>query len=161
MLPLKCPLPRQYMRGVVQTDQHTICGTDRSLPNINTERRLQTLPSRPNTPCRHPGCAALVPYGTKYCEKHRPLHPEDTRSAGSRGYGTAWNRARKRYLETHPLCVECLKAGRYVKATDVDHIKPHRGDSVLFWDQSNWQALCHRHHSMKTRREDQTPAYHY
>ena len=35
--PYKSPLPRQYMRGVVQTDQHTICGTDRSLPD--TERR--------------------------------------------------------------------------------------------------------------------------
>ena len=103
------------------------------------------MPSRPNTPCRHPGCAALVPYGTKYCDKHRSLHPEDTRSA----------------LETHPLCVECLKQGRYVKATDVDHIKPHRGDSVLFWDQSNWQSLCHRHHSIKTRNEDHTPEYKY
>ncbi len=27
------------------------------------------MPYRPNTPCRHPGCAALVPYGQKYCEK--------------------------------------------------------------------------------------------
>lgn len=119
------------------------------------------MPSRPKTPCRHPDCAALVPYGTKYCDKHRSLHPEDNRSAGSRGYGTAWNKARKRYLETHPLCVECLKAGRYVKATDVDHIKPHRGDNVLFWDQSNWQSLCHRHHSIKTRNEDHTPEYKY
>lgn len=119
------------------------------------------MPSRPNTPYRHPGCAALVPYGTKYCDKHRPLHPEETRSAGSRGYGTAWNRARKRYLETHPLCVECMKQGRYVKATDVDHIKLHRGDSVLFWDQSNWQSLCHRHHSVKTRNEDHPPEYKY
>lgn len=119
------------------------------------------MPSRPKTPCRHPGCAALVPYGAKYCGKHRSLHPEDTRSAGSRGYGTAWNKARKRYLETHPLCVECMKQGRYIKATDVDHIMPHRGDSVLFWDQSNWQSLCHRHHSIKTRNEDHTPEYKY
>lgn len=119
------------------------------------------MPNRPNTPCRHPGCAALVPYGTKYCDKHRPLHPEETRSAGSRGYGATWNRARKRYLETHPLCVECLKQGRYVKVSDVDHIKPHRGDSVLFWDRSNWQSLCHRHHSIKTRNEDHTPEYKY
>ena len=119
------------------------------------------MPSRPNTPCRHPGCAALVPYGSKYCDKHRSLHPEDTRSAGSRGYGTAWNRARKRYLETHPLCVECMKQGRYVKATDVDHIKPHRGDPVLFWDQDNWQPLCKHHHDVKTRTEDQFPEYHY
>ena len=48
-----------------------------------------------------------------------------------------------------------------MQPTDVDHIIPHRGDQKLFWDKSNWQALCHRHHSMKTRREDQTPTYHY
>ena len=126
-----------------------------------TKTEVKPMPKRPNTPCRHPGCAELVPYGTKYCDKHRSLHPEDTRSAGSRGYGTAWNKARKRYLETHPLCAECLKEGRYVKATDVDHIKPHRGDNVLFWDQGNWQSLCHRHHSIKTRNEDHTPEYKY
>ena len=119
------------------------------------------MPKKPDTPCKHPGCAALVPYGTKYCGKHRSLHPEDTRSASSRGYGAAWNRARKRYLETHPLCVECMKEGHYVKATDVDHIRPHRGDNTLFWDQSNWQSLCHRHHSIKTRKEDHTPEYKY
>lgn len=119
------------------------------------------MPSRPKTPCRHPGCAALVPYGTKYCEVHKPMHPEEVRSASDRGYGSAWNRARKKYLAAHPLCVACMKEGRYVKATDVDHIIPHRGDRVLFWDQSNWQALCHRHHSMKTRNEDHTQSYHY
>lgn len=27
------------------------------------------MPRRPNTPCRHPDCAALVPYGTKYRNK--------------------------------------------------------------------------------------------
>ena len=119
------------------------------------------MPSRPNTPCRYPGCAALVPYGTKYCDKHRALHPEETRSAGRRGYGAAWNRARKRYLATHPLCVECMKKGRYIRATDVDHIKPHRGDSILFWDQNNWQSLCHSCHSKKTRNEGHTPEYKY
>ena len=119
------------------------------------------MPSRPNTPCRHPGCAALVPYGTKYCEKHRALHPEEIRTASSRGYGSRWNKARKRYLETHPLCVECMKNGRYVKATDVDHIVAHRGDRALFWDVSNWQALCHSCHSKKTAREDSNPEYRY
>lgn len=67
------------------------------------------MPLRPNTPCRHPGCAALVPYGTKYCDAHKPMHPEEVRSAESRGYGRAWQKARKEYLEAHPLCVECMK----------------------------------------------------
>lgn len=119
------------------------------------------MPYKPDKPCRHPGCAALVPSGQKYCERHKSMHPEEARPSAGRGYGSAWQRARKQYLEAHPLCVECMREGRYVKATDVDHIVPHRGDQKLFWDRSNWQALCHRHHSMKTRREDQTPEYHY
>ena len=119
------------------------------------------MPSRPNTPCKHPGCPALVPYGTRYCEKHKPLHSDEQRSANPRGYDHRWNKARKRYLVTHPLCAECLKRGRYVKATDVDHIVPHRGDKILFWDESNWQALCHSCHSRKTRNEDHDLEYHY
>ena len=119
------------------------------------------MPTKPKVPCRHPGCAALIPAGTKYCDEHKPLHPEERRSATKQGYGAAWRQARKRYLLLHPLCVNCLKEGRYVKATDVDHITPHRGDRALFWDESNWQALCHRCHSRKTRREDHNPVYTY
>ena len=119
------------------------------------------MPQKPKISCNHPGCPNLVPVGTKYCDLHRTLHPEEVRSASSRGYGKRWQQVRKRYLEVHPLCAECMKQGLYVKASDVDHIIPHRGDSDLFWDQSNWQPLCHRHHSMKTAREDTHPEYKY
>ena len=119
------------------------------------------MPSRPNIPCKHPGCAALVPYGTRYCEKHKPMHAKDVRTSTERGYGSAWRKARKRFLALHPLCVKCMKEGRYVAATDVDHIIPHRGDMKLFWDVSNWQPLCHSHHSFKTRNEDHNPEYKY
>ena len=119
------------------------------------------MPRIPDHPCSHPGCPRLVPRGKKYCAEHIGLHPEEIRSASARGYGSRWRKARKRYLEAHPLCVACMKEGRYVKATDVDHITAHRGDPVLFWDESNWQALCNKHHSEKTRREDHTPVYRY
>lgn len=119
------------------------------------------MPRIPDHPCAHPGCPRLAPRGKKYCGEHAAKHPEESRSAGGRGYGSRWNKARKRFLETHPLCVECMKAGRYVRATDVDHIVPHRGDPALFWDESNWQALCHRCHSVKTRNEDHDPVYSY
>ena len=119
------------------------------------------LPRFPDHPCSHPGCPRLVPRGKKYCDEHAGQHPEEIRSAAERGYGPKWNRARKRFLKKNPLCVECMKEGRYVKATDVDHIKAHRGDPVLFWDESNWQPLCHSCHSKKTRREDNNPTYHY
>ena len=36
----------------------------------------------------------------------------------------------------------------------VDHIIPHKGDKVLFWDRSNWQPLCKTCHDTKTARED-------
>ncbi len=119
------------------------------------------MPFKPKVPCKHPGCSALVPSGTKYCEEHKKLHPEDVRSAAGRGYNSAWQKASKQYLQAHPLCVECQRQGKYVKATVVDHIVPHRGDEKLFWDQNNWQALCKRCHDRKTRREDQTPTYKY
>ena len=32
-------------------------------------------------------------------------------------------------------------------ASVVDHIKPHKGDKALFWDQANWQPLCASCHS--------------
>ena len=119
------------------------------------------MPRMPDHPCGHPGCPRLVPRGKKYCDEHAAQHPEEVRPASERGYGSAWRKARRRYLEAHPLCVACMKEGRYTKATDVDHIVPHRGDPALFWDEDNWQALCHRHHSVKTRREDHCPVYTY
>lgn len=119
------------------------------------------MPTKPKVPCKHPGCAALVPSGTKYCEAHKPLHPEEVRSAASRGYGRAWQQASHAFLQAHPLCEECMKDGRYTKATVVDHIVPHRGNEQLFWDRRNWRPLCKRCHDRKTRREDQTPTYHY
>lgn len=119
------------------------------------------MPRKPKVPCGHPGCAALIEPGTKYCEQHKALHPESTRSASSRGYTSKWQRESKRFLQSHPLCAECMKQGRYTKATVVDHIVPHRGDQKLFWDRSNWQQLCARHHNLKTGNEDSRPTYRY
>ena len=36
----------------------------------------------------------------------------------------------------------------------VDHLVPHRGDRLLFWDASNWQSLCESCHNRKTARAD-------
>ena len=124
-------------------------------------KELLRMPRYPDHPCRHPGCPRLVPKGQKYCDKHLGQHPEETRSASARGYGSRWRRLSKAYLRVHPLCVVCAREGRYVKAEVVDHVVPHRGDPVLFWDQDNWQSLCKHHHDVKTRSEDQVPEYHY
>lgn len=64
-----------------------------------------------------------------------------------------WKAAAKTFIKRNCLCVDCLELGVVEDATDVDHIKPHKGDRKVFWDRSNWQALCHRCHSRKTARE--------
>jgi 5-methylcytosine-specific restriction endonuclease McrA len=40
-----------------------------------------------------------------------------------------------------------------VPAVEVDHVKPHKGSATLFWNWSNWQALCTSCHSRKTNRD--------
>lgn len=75
-------------------------------------------------------------------------------SAAKRGYDHRWAKARKDFLFRNPLCVHCQSLGVICPSTEVDHIKPHKGDQELFWDQSNWQALCKPCHSRKTATED-------
>lgn len=75
-------------------------------------------------------------------------------SSAARGYGGRWQRTRVGFLAKHPLCVLHAAKGEWVAATVVDHITPHRGDWVLFWDRANWQALCKACHDHKTATED-------
>jgi len=75
-------------------------------------------------------------------------------SSAKRGYNSRWERARATFLRQHPLCAMHLKLGRYVQATVVDHITPHRGDQALFWDRSNWQSLCTTCHSSHKQRQE-------
>ena len=49
----------------------------------------------------HPGCPELVEPGTKYCEKHKK--PAEPRGANERGYGYAWQKARKAFLYSKHL----------------------------------------------------------
>lgn len=70
-----------------------------------------------------------------------------------RWYGQSrWKKLREWQLSRSPLCVDCLKAERTTGATEVDHIVPHRGDPLLFFDPLNLQSLCTPHHSEKTQR---------
>ncbi len=86
--------------------------------------------------------------------KAQPRQHDRRLSARERGYTWEWEKARKAYLEKHPDCVHCLEERVVTSATVVDHIKPHKGDKVLFWDSNNWQPLCKPHHDKKTARED-------
>ena len=67
-------------------------------------------------------------------------------SAAERGYDYKWHKARNAFLQDNPLCVMCSAEGHVTAAQVVDHITPHRGDELLFWDRANWQPLCKLHH---------------
>lgn len=60
------------------------------------------------------------------------MHPEEARSAAARGYGSRWSKASKAYLHAHPLCAECLRHGRYAKATVVDHINLTEATGIVW-----------------------------
>jgi 5-methylcytosine-specific restriction endonuclease McrA len=69
-------------------------------------------------------------------------------SAQERGYIYRFNMASIRFKRENPLCLGCAAVGR-VAATEVtDHVIPHGGDMVIFWDRDRWQPLCKWHHDV-------------
>lgn len=75
--------------------------------------------------------------------------PWPTTSSASRGYGGAWQRARRAVLARDAgLCQVCAKAGRVTLATEVDHIKPKAKGGTD--DPENLQAICKTCHEAKT-----------
>jgi 5-methylcytosine-specific restriction protein A len=92
--------------------------------------------------CPQPGCPKLN------CIEHR-RRPFASATRSSTLYRTArWRRERIEHLQREPNCRVCGAS-----ANVVDHVVPHRGDPVVFWDRSNWQSLCTRDSNAKTGRE--------
>ncbi len=84
---------------------------------------------------------------------HQPIpqRAEQARgTAAQRGYGYAWQQASESFLIANPLCRQCELEGRTTASEVTDHIVPHRGNTRLFWDPSNWQPLCRTCHGKKT-----------
>lgn len=64
-----------------------------------------------------------------------------------------WRALRQAQLLSEPLCRMCQEIGRFVTASVVDHIEPHKGDMDKFWS-GPFQSLCnHCHNSHKKRLE--------
>lgn len=103
--------------------------------------------------CSAIGCPNLSLPGGRLCVIHTKGERQASRERRTPTpslYNAEWRRLSKAFLEEHPYCA-CGCGG---KATIVDHIRPHRGDLGLFWDQSNWQGMTKKHHDAKTARED-------
>ena len=107
---------------------------------------------KPPHPCSAPGCHALTV--ERFCAQHKGGADAHRGNAAERGYDARWQRYRKAYLAGHPLCVLCKAEGKVQVATVVDHIRPHRGNDRLMWDEANHQALCKRCHDRKTATHD-------
>jgi len=68
----------------------------------------------------------------------------------------AWKRLRLEQLRREPFCVFCARSGRQVPAGVVDHITPHRGDEVVFFDPKNLQSLCKSCHDAAKQKFEKT-----
>ena len=100
---------------------------------------------RPGKPC---------PHCSYFPEESGWVRGKPMGSSYARGYDRQWGRLREEYLSAHPLCEQCLREGRVVVATTVDHIKPFqgRGDPLrLCWE--NLQSLCEGCRAKKSGRE--------
>lgn len=85
------------------------------------------MPHKPRHPCSWPGCPELVT--GRYCPEHERQanrrYERHERDPATRGrYGRAWQRIRKAYAQEHPLCEECLKAGKLTPMEQVHHKLP-------------------------------------
>lgn len=97
--------------------------------------------------CAHIGCHNLVKSG--YCDSHQRETGYRHDPERQRLYDRKWQARRRRWLSEHPWCEECLSNGLYVPATDVHHLRAHRGDRSVFIS-SELESLCHACHSQKT-----------
>jgi len=96
-------------------------------------------------------------FGHRTEAQRNRAHDAQRGSSRQRGYTSQWERARKVFLDANPLCVMCERENTISPATIVDHIRPHRGYWQLFWDKTNWQPLCKRHHNREKQREERGP----
>lgn len=112
------------------------------------------MPYKPKTPCRYPGCPKLS--AERFCPQHTQVEDQRYRRYQrdpeiNRRYGHTWRKVRTRYLDAHPLCEDCLDAGRTTPAVEVHHVVPlsHGGSH----DASNLRALCKPCHSRQSARD--------
>jgi len=104
------------------------------------KKKLYSMPSR----LAKPGPSSLNAGGSWRSDKG---------SANARGYNYQWQLYRAQFLLEHPICA-IRGVGCTLAATIVDHVKPHRGDAVLFWNPDNHQSACEHCHDVHKQREE-------
>lgn len=107
------------------------------------------MPYRSKRKCTYPGCQRLSTTGR--CDEHKNTNrtPVNTRKLYN---SPRWKVISREQLARYPYCIDCYAEGRLVKATECDHVYPHRGDEEKFFA-GPFQSLCKKHHSAKTAHE--------
>ena len=104
------------------------------------------MADRPLRPCAR--CGRLFRAGGR-CPACMAAYERSRGTARERGYTAKWDAASREYRLAHPVCVLCGEPSQVV-----DHVRAHKGDEALFWDRTNWQALCSRCNNSKRAREE-------
>ena len=113
---------------------------------------------KPLRRCKSSGCQRLTAEG--YCPDHKPKAERKESASWHYLYTNpryGWKQRRNAHLAREPFCCDCATHGLRVRATDVDHVIPHRGNLDLFL-YGELQSLCHSCHSRKTMKEN-TPIF--
>lgn len=97
-----------------------------------------------------------MPTINKLPKKSREYNNAGNRAERQKIYSTQqWKKLSKAYLMMHPLCEECLKAGKVTPAVHVHHIVSFMTASdelkrlELALDSNNLEALCVACHTAK------------
>lgn len=109
------------------------------------------MPKKPKRPCSHPACPELT--DTRFCPAHAKeenarywKYQRDPKI--NRRYDHRWRKIRTAYVQAHPLCEDCLDAGRFTPVAEVHHVLPlARGGTH---DLANLRSLCKPCHSRQS-----------
>ena len=114
------------------------------------------MPHRLARPCKAFGCPNTTSNPNGYCDEHQALAKHygvgARENSYRRGYNKRWEKFRIRYLQKHPLCMDCKAEHRLEPSTEVHHKKKLRDYPELKYAENNLMALCHQCHSKRTAR---------
>lgn len=114
--------------------------------------------------CAEPRCPNRVERGR--CAEHAKAYDLRRGSSRERGYTHTWDVRSAAFRTRYPLCgmrpnglpsvgSACADKGLSTVAEVTDHVRAHKGDTRLFWDQdNNWQSLCGNCNRLKAIREE-------
>lgn len=100
--------------------------------------------------------------GQSPADERERTQQRDASNTWRQWYKTArWQRLRAKVLKRD--LYTCKKTGALLTGKHpaphsavVDHIRPHRGDPLLFWDEENLQAVSKAYHDSVKQAEEQS-----